>query len=759
GVSYQALGQAVKLSGVWSRRCGLHRIHGGIGYPVSRAGGIGYPVSRAGGIGYPVSRAGYQLSSVQGGGNRLSSVPGGVSVIQCPGQVVSVIQCPRREYRLSSVPGGVSVIQCPGQVVSVIQCPGRGYRLSSNPGGGGRYQLSSVRVWGGGGYRLSGVPGGGIGYPVSRAGASMGRSLFLSSLSSEHQFKGDTMTTPLDSLSKDAINLTLHNQMKNDSGKENEDGCKLSKIKMDIDRLYEVVPQLSKIFFIEDKIGEGTFSSVYLATAQLKSGMVEKFALKHLIPTSHPVRIAAELQCLTVAGGEDNVMGVKYCLRKDDHVVIVMPYLEHESFLDLLSSMKLEDVREYMYNLLKALKRIHHFGIIHRDIKPSNFLYNGRLKKYALVDFGLAQGTPDTKIELLKVVKTEDQQGSSSKNKPTTSTGNKLPNSGTANKPLAQHATGKQPIKRPWPLSQAKNGKGDSSVLRSVFGERNLNVRSTEVYEGTSSKPMRPTKTVDVPSRKIIVAKRKITTKCTASSLSRRPAICPSELTCDCYTTDRICSVCLSRRQQVAPRAGTPGFRAPEVLMKCPHQTSAIDMWSAGVVFLSLLSARYPFFKASDDLTALAQIMAIRGSKETIQAAKSFGKAVSCSKECPKLDLKTLCERLRGTDCSSKRKPNQKVEPKEGLQIAGNVSAPTRKDDEKTDSLIYKEEFHSQPRRIKQDIRGDSDFKSTARSSDIKGWTRVPDLAYDLLDRLLDLNPATRITAEQALKHPFFEDL
>lgn len=52
---------------------------------------------------------------------------------------------------------------------------------------------------------------------------------------------------------------------------------------------------------------------------------------------------------------------------------------------------------------------------------------------------------------------------------------------------------------------------------------------------------------------------------------------------------------------------------------------TAIDMWSAGVVFLSLLSARYPFFKASDDLTALAQIMTIRGSKETVQAAKLFG--------------------------------------------------------------------------------------------------------------------------------------
>lgn len=46
----------------------------------------------------------------------------------------------------------------------------------------------------------------------------------------------------------------------------------------------------------------GTFSSVYLGEAQTSDGTREKFALKHLIPTSHPVRIAAELQCLTVAG-------------------------------------------------------------------------------------------------------------------------------------------------------------------------------------------------------------------------------------------------------------------------------------------------------------------------------------------------------------------------------------------------------------------------------------------------------------------------
>ena len=43
-------------------------------------------------------------------------------------------------------------------------------------------------------------------------------------------------------------------------------------------------------------------------------------------------------------------------------------------------------------------------------------------------------------------------------------------------------------------------------------------------------------------------------------------------------------------------RAGTPGFRAPEVLLMSVQQTTAIDIWSAGVTMLTLMSRRYPVF-------------------------------------------------------------------------------------------------------------------------------------------------------------------
>ncbi|XP_029930887.1 cell division cycle 7-related protein kinase isoform X2 [Myripristis murdjan] len=507
-------------------------------------------------------------------------------------------------------------------------------------------------------------------------------------------------------------------------------------VEMDIEYLYKAVPQLTEFFHIIDKIGEGTFSSVYLGEAHMQDGRRERFALKHLIPTSHPIRIAAELQCLTVAGGRENVMGVTYCFRKEDHVVIVMPYMEHQAIVDIIGSLSFEEVRQYIFHLLKALSHIHQFGIIHRDIKPNNFLYDRHNKTYALVDFGLAQGTADTQIELLKELA------------------------------------------------------GLRKAPRPVFGERNLNscspAPSATEPAATKIDLVKPSKVEDPTNRRYISASRRPLPAKTQGSSQKQQRAVNLSLTCNCYLTDRVCNICMSRKQQVAPRAGTPGFRAPEVLTKCPNQGTAIDVWSAGVILLSLLSGRYPFFKASDDLIALTQIMTIRGSRETVQAAKAFGKAVVCSRELPRQDLRTLCETLRGRRPS----PDDEVTP---LPQANQDSAASQchRIQDNTPRQLPPEgslEQH-QPKDEARDPagpsknspghprNGETSTHPTVKASkpenlisvgakterevceDERGWDRVPDEAYDLLDRVLDLNPATRITASQALQHPLFKDL
>lgn len=91
--------------------------------------------------------------------------------------------------------------------------------------------------------------------------------------------------------------------------------------------------------------------------------------------------------------------------------------------------------------------------------------------RYALVDFGLAQGTHDTKIELLKFVQSEAQQESYSQNKSHVITGNKISLSGpAAPEESDQQPTVKTSVKRPYTnaQSQIKQGK-DGKVLPLLF--------------------------------------------------------------------------------------------------------------------------------------------------------------------------------------------------------------------------------------------------------------------------------------------------
>jgi len=80
-----------------------------------------------------------------------------------------------------------------------------------------------------------------------------------------------------------------------------------------------------------------------------------------------------------------------------------------------------------------------------------------------------------------------------------------------------------------------------------------------------------------------------------------------------------------NRPSRRANRAGTRGFRAPEVLLKCTAQTTKIDIWSAGVILLTLLGRRFPFFNSADDIDAMIEIASIFGKKKMQGVAAMHG--------------------------------------------------------------------------------------------------------------------------------------
>ncbi|KAF4592328.1 serine/threonine protein kinase Hsk1 [Ophiocordyceps camponoti-floridani] len=146
-----------------------------------------------------------------------------------------------------------------------------------------------------------------------------------------------------------------------------------------------------------------------------------------------------------------------------------------------------------------------------------------------------------------------------------------------------------------------------------------------------------------------------------------------------------------TRPSRRANRAGTRGFRAPEVLFKCTEQTTAIDIWSVGVVLLTILSKRFPFFNSADDVEAMIEIATIFGSKRM----KAAGLLHGCVFE---TNIPTVGQ--------------------QGFSM---------------EKII---------------------LWSTCRTDD-RPLTPDEKLAVRFLERCMELDPSRRITAEQALDHEF----
>jgi len=76
------------------------------------------------------------------------------------------------------------------------------------------------------------------------------------------------------------------------------------------------------------------------------------------------------------------------------HTVLIFEMVDACSFESDLQTMTVQQIAQYMYMLLQALKYMHEHDIVHRDVKHQNFLHNFEKKTFRLIDFGSAvQGT------------------------------------------------------------------------------------------------------------------------------------------------------------------------------------------------------------------------------------------------------------------------------------------------------------------------------------------------------------------------------
>ncbi|XP_009774626.1 probable serine/threonine-protein kinase At1g09600 [Nicotiana sylvestris] len=154
------------------------------------------------------------------------------------------------------------------------------------------------------------------------------------------------------------------------------------------------VPRKADSFEKLDKIGQGTYSSVYRAR-DLETGKIvalKKVRFINMDPES--VRFMAREILILRRLDHPNVMKLEGLVtsRVSGNLYLVFEYMEHDlAGLAASPAIKFTEsqIKCYMRQLLRGLEHCHSRGVLHRDIKGSNLLIdnNGNLK---IGDFGLA---------------------------------------------------------------------------------------------------------------------------------------------------------------------------------------------------------------------------------------------------------------------------------------------------------------------------------------------------------------------------------
>lgn len=116
-----------------------------------------------------------------------------------------------------------------------------------------------------------------------------------------------------------------------------------------------------------------------------------KVAIKLIYQTVALDQICSEILFSQIFRNKKHFSNLLDVFVHESSVHLVFEYFKFDSIAKIQTEGTLDDLKNYMKQLLTCLNKINKYGIVHRDVKHLNFLYNMKAKRGILIDFGAAE--------------------------------------------------------------------------------------------------------------------------------------------------------------------------------------------------------------------------------------------------------------------------------------------------------------------------------------------------------------------------------